>query len=233
MRANPSDRFPRSGRKRDLPHPSRLEKRNVFSRARLRARVGFPVLGLKLLNPSGSPWRPRWTMTHPLHPYQTAFGHPCGRGRMGTKRSVSDFPDMTKGNETVSSIGAELGIATSAASTTLQEFRGKSRVLVVFEELSRGKAEIQEYLLADKFSALRNHNVILIRVAAHGVFESLYPREDLSADAIRAELGGHEAEKFEAVLLGLDGVVQLRSSQPVAVSYLCQLIEKMPEADGH
>lgn len=142
---------------------------------------------------------------------------------------MPDFPPMTKGNETISSIGAELGIATSAASTTLREFRGKSRVLVVFEELSSGKAEIQEYLLADKFSALRKHNVVLIRVAAHGVFESLYPRDDLSPDAIREELGGHEAGKFEAVLLGIDGVVQLRSSQPVAVDYLCQLLEKMPE----
>ncbi len=140
---------------------------------------------------------------------------------------------MTKGSETISSIGAELGIATSAASTTLQEFRGKARVLVVFEELSSGKGEVQEYLLADKFSALREHGVVLIRVAAHGVFESLYPREDLSADAIREELGSPVANKFEAVLLGLDGVVQLRSSQPVAVDYLCQLIEKMPPAGGN
>lgn len=143
---------------------------------------------------------------------------------------MPDLPSMTKGTETISSIGAELGVSTSAASTTLQEFRGKHRVLVVFEELSSGKSEIQEYLLADKFAGLRNHNVILIRVAANGVFESLYEREDLSPDAIRKELGGQEPEKFEAVLLGLDGMVQLRSSQPVAVSYLCQLIEKMPTA---
>lgn len=135
---------------------------------------------------------------------------------------------MSKKAETLHSVGAELGISTSAASTTLGEFRGKSRVLVVFEELSSGKAEIQEYLLADRFSALRDYSVILIRVAAHGVFESLYPREDLDPDAIRAELGGPSADKFEAVLLGLDGVVQLRSSQPVAVSYLLQLIAKMP-----
>lgn len=135
---------------------------------------------------------------------------------------------MSKNAETLHSVGAELGIPTSAASTTLREFRGKCRVLVVFEELSSGKAEIQEYLLSDKLLALRDYNVVLIRVAAHGVFESLYPREDLDPDAIRAELGGPSADKFEAVLLGLDGVVQLRSSQPVAVSYLLQLIEEMP-----
>lgn len=60
------------------------------------------------------------------------------------------------------------------------------------------------------------------------ICKSIFVTRVTRPDAIRAELGGPSADKFEAVLLGLDGVVQLRSSQPVAVSYLLQLIAKMP-----
>ncbi|MCV3739394.1 DUF4174 domain-containing protein [Rhizobium sp. TRM96647] len=155
---------------------------------------------------------------------------PCGRQAPGNKALRARFPSHDQRKRNNKFDGRRTRYRHVRGIDHPREFRGKSRVVVVFEELSSGKAEIQEYLLADKFSALRKHNVVLIRVAAHGVFESLYPRDDLSPDAIREELGGHEVEKFEAVLLGIDGVVQLRSSQPVAVDYLCQLIEKMPEA---
>lgn len=140
---------------------------------------------------------------------------------------------MSNGDSSIlQAIGAELGIGAPAPSKTLREFRGKCRVLVVFEELSSGKAEIQEYLIAEKQVALRRHNVAIIRVAATGVFEELRPRDDMDPDAIRSELGGPAADKFEAVLLGVDGMVRLRTTQPVAVGYLLELIDKFPSASG-
>ncbi|NVP58512.1 DUF4174 domain-containing protein [Mycoplana rhizolycopersici] len=141
---------------------------------------------------------------------------------------------MSNGDRsTLQALGAELGIGTTAASKTLREFRGKCRVLVVFEELSSGKAEVQEYLIAEKQDALQRHNVAIIRVAATGVFQELRPRDDMDPDAIRSELGGPAADKFEAVLLGADGLVRMRTTQPIAVGYLLELIDKFPSAHGN
>lgn len=79
--------------------------------------------------------------------------------------------------------------------------------------------------------ALRMHNVAIIRVAATGVVPR--PRDDRDPHAIRSELGGSSSEDTsEAMLLGADGMVRLRTTQPVAVGSLRRLIEKFPSTSG-
>jgi hypothetical protein len=52
--------------------------------------------------------------------------------------------------------------------------------------------------------------------------------ENLDAEALHRDLDGPEAGEFAAILLGKDGTVKLRVSEPIAAGELFAIIDSMP-----
>ncbi|WP_431323332.1 DUF4174 domain-containing protein [Rhizobium sp. YTU87027] len=113
---------------------------------------------------------------------------------------------------------------------SLLPFRNKYHVLVLFEGAADDRPEIQENLLANQHDTLQSYEIALLRVAGGGVFTSLDNPADIDADELRNDLHGPSPEEFEAVLVDREGAVVLRSSNPVSLPYLLDLINGCPRA---
>ncbi|KRB49270.1 hypothetical protein ASE04_19065 [Rhizobium sp. Root708] len=109
----------------------------------------------------------------------------------------------------------------------LQAFRGKCRVLVLFEGASDDRPEIQEGYLTDQQEVLASNDIALLRVAGGGVFSSLETPVDISVDDLRADLNGPSPEDFEAVLVDRDGAVVFRSKAPVQLSAILSALDSV------
>jgi hypothetical protein len=109
-------------------------------------------------------------------------------------------------------------------------FRNKCHVLVLFEGSADDRPELQEEYLANQHEALASRDIALLRVAGGGVFSSFEASSDISADQIRADLNGPSPEEFEAILVGVDGVVKFRSRLPVSVQHVIDLIDRLPHS---
>ncbi|CCM78170.1 DUF4174 domain-containing protein [Rhizobium mesoamericanum] len=119
-------------------------------------------------------------------------------------------------------VGASSGVLERCPS--LLPFRNKCHVLVLFEGASDERPEMQEDLLENQQDALRSHDIALLRVAGGGVFSSTDSPVEIDADVIRHDLNGPSPEEFEAVLVDREGAVVLRSTKPVSLPYLLDLI---------
>lgn len=110
---------------------------------------------------------------------------------------------------------------------TLLPFRGKCRVLVLFEGAADERPEVQENYLANQQSVLTTNDIALLRVAGGGVFSSLDSPLDISADDLRGDLDGPSPEEFEAVLVDRDGAIVFRSAAPVQLNDVLTAIENV------
>jgi hypothetical protein len=118
--------------------------------------------------------------------------------------------------------------AAYAAVGSLEQFQWKNRVLVIFADKDNSRAARQESQLLSARSDLEERDMVVFKLGGSEIRLLFGAAENLDGDAIRDELGGPEAGEFAAVLIGKDGTVKLRVSEPVSNGELFAIIDSMP-----
>ncbi|TCU18924.1 DUF4174 domain-containing protein [Rhizobium sullae] len=114
------------------------------------------------------------------------------------------------------------------AVASLEQFRWKSRVLVIFADKDNSRAARQEnQLLADR-TGLEERDMVILKVSGSTVKPIFGGGGNLNEKALRKELHAPEAGEFGAVLVGKDGTVKLKVSEPVSNGELLAIIDSMP-----
>lgn len=115
-----------------------------------------------------------------------------------------------------------------AAIASLEQFQWKNRVFVIFSDRDNSRAARQEnQLLADR-PALDERDMIVLKVAGNSVKPVFGSAEPIAAEALRTELDTPDAGDFHAALIGKDGTVKLKVSEPVSNGELFAIIDSMP-----
>ncbi|ANL39208.1 UNVERIFIED_ORG: hypothetical protein M2312_004571 [Rhizobium esperanzae] len=111
---------------------------------------------------------------------------------------------------------------------SLAAFQWKNRVFVLFADRDHARAARQEnQLLADR-SALGERDMVVLKVSGSKVRALFGAADGLDGEAIRHDLEGPEAGEFAAFLLGKDGTVKLKLSEPITNGELFAIIDSMP-----
>lgn len=118
--------------------------------------------------------------------------------------------------------------AAYAAAASLEQFQWKNRVFAIFSDTSNARAARQENQLLGDRAALGERDMVVLRVRGNEITALFGAGEDLDADKIRQDLQGPDVGEFAAVLVGKDGTVKLRVSEPIAAGELFALIDSMP-----
>lgn len=113
------------------------------------------------------------------------------------------------------------------AERLLEALEWKHRTLVVFAEGSRALDAQLQAIEADR-AGFEERDLVLVRVAGDTVVAGLSDeaRALTGADAMRSRF--HPQDPFTAVLVGKDGTEKLRSSEPIPMSRLFSVIDRMP-----
>jgi hypothetical protein len=118
--------------------------------------------------------------------------------------------------------------AAYAAIESLSQFQWKNRVLVIFSDSDNSRAARQEnQLLADRL-ALEERDMIVLKVSGSAVRTVFGSAEPVDAGALREALDVSDAGTFHAALIGKDGTVKLKASEPVSNGELFAIIDSMP-----
>ncbi|ANL26644.1 hypothetical protein AMC90_CH00773 [Rhizobium phaseoli] len=111
---------------------------------------------------------------------------------------------------------------------SLAAFQWKNRVFVLFADRDNARAARQEnQLLADR-SALGERDMVVLKVSGSKVRALFGAADGLDGEAICHDLEGPEAGEFAAFLLGKDGTVKLKLSEPITNGELFAIIDSMP-----
>jgi len=111
---------------------------------------------------------------------------------------------------------------------SLSAFQWKNRVFVVFADRDNARAARQENLLLADRSALDERDMVVLKISGGGVKSIFGAGDGLDAEAIRRDLEAPEVGEFAAFLLGKDGTVKLKLSEPIAGGELFAIIDSMP-----
>jgi hypothetical protein len=118
--------------------------------------------------------------------------------------------------------------AAYAAAASLEQFQWKNRVFAIFSDADNARAARQENQLLSDRPALGERDMVVLRIRGNEISALFGAGEDLNADEIRKDLQGPDVGDFAAVLVGKDGTVKLRVSEPIAAGDLFALIDSMP-----
>ncbi|WP_434729820.1 DUF4174 domain-containing protein [Rhizobium binae] len=111
---------------------------------------------------------------------------------------------------------------------SLAAFQWKNRVFILFADRDNARAARQEnQLLADR-SALDERDMVVLKVSGGKVRALFGAADSLDGEAIRHDLEGPEAGEFAGYLLGKDGTVKLKLSEPITNGELFAIIDSMP-----
>ncbi|MBX5181447.1 DUF4174 domain-containing protein [Rhizobium sp. NZLR5] len=111
---------------------------------------------------------------------------------------------------------------------SLAAFQWKNRVFVVFADKGNARAARQEnQLLADR-SALDERDLVVLTISGAGVRPLFGGADGLEGEAIRRDLEVAEIGEFAAFLVGKDGTVKLKVSEPITAGELFAIIDSMP-----
>jgi hypothetical protein len=111
---------------------------------------------------------------------------------------------------------------------SLAAFQWKNRVFVVFADRDNARAAGQEnQLLADR-SGLDERDMVVLKVSGAGVRSLFGGGESLDGEAIRRDLEAPEVGEFAAFLVGKDGTIKLKVSEPITNGELFAIIDSMP-----
>jgi hypothetical protein len=117
----------------------------------------------------------------------------------------------------------------SVADLDLDSLRWKNRVLVLFSPSEFDASfQSQKQSLASSVEGVLERDLMILEILEHG--ESRVGNQILSGKSvqdIRKRLGVHTGP-FQVLLIGKDGGVKLRSSEPVSMKELFGLIDSMP-----
>lgn len=115
-----------------------------------------------------------------------------------------------------------------AAAESLVQFQWKNRVFVIFADKDNARATRQEnQLLADR-SALDERDMVVLKISGGSVKPLFGAGDNLDGEAIRRDLDAPEAGEFAGFLLGKDGTVKLKLSEPISTGELFAIIDSMP-----
>ena len=118
--------------------------------------------------------------------------------------------------------------AAYAAIESLSQFQWKNRVLVISSDSDNSRAARQEnQLLADR-PALEERDMIVLKVSGNAVRAVFGSAEPVDAGALRDVLDAPDTGTFHAALIGKDGTVKLKVSEPVSNGELFAIIDSMP-----
>ncbi|MEL6298203.1 MAG: DUF4174 domain-containing protein [Pseudomonadota bacterium] len=138
----------------------------------------------------------------------------------------------------LSSITLRLGLATAivgagalAATETadaMSGYRWKNRPLLIFAPGPKSQSLArQNALLSGRNGALRDRDMVVIRVTGNRVRTALGGGPGRSAKALRNRYGVGDRQ-FRVILVGKDGGAKLSSGSPVAAQRIFRLIDSMP-----
>ncbi|WP_064710811.1 DUF4174 domain-containing protein [Rhizobium bangladeshense] len=111
---------------------------------------------------------------------------------------------------------------------SLAAFQWKNRVFILFADKDNARAARQENQLLSDRSALDQRDMVVLKVSAGAVRALFGAADDLDGEAIRRDLEAPEAGEFAAFLLGKDGTVKLKVSEPITSGELFAIIDSMP-----
>lgn len=111
---------------------------------------------------------------------------------------------------------------------SLAAFQWKNRVFILFADKDNARAARQEnQLLADR-AGLDERDMVVLKVSGDSVRPLFGAADGLDGEAIRRDLEAPEVGEFAAFLLGKDGTVKLKASEPIASGELFAIIDSMP-----
>ena len=111
---------------------------------------------------------------------------------------------------------------------SLAAFQWKNRVFVVFADKDNARAARQEnQLLADR-SALDERDLVVLKISGATVRPLFGAADGLDGEAIRRDLEAAEIGEFASFLVGKDGTVKLKVSEPITDRELFAIIDSMP-----
>ena len=115
-----------------------------------------------------------------------------------------------------------------AAIPSLEQFQWKNRVLLIFADRDNSRAARQENQLLSDRPALEERDMIILKVSGNTVHPVFGAAEPIDASRLRDDLDAPDAGDFHAVLVGKDGTVKLKVSEPVSNGELFAIIDSMP-----
>ncbi|CZT34096.1 DUF4174 domain-containing protein [Rhizobium sp. 9140] len=115
-----------------------------------------------------------------------------------------------------------------ASAAGLDAFGWKNRVLIVFANPGNPDAAEQRRLLVDDTKALADRDMVVLDVVSDTV-KPIYGKADaVTAQELRNDAGVMEGSRFTVILVGKDGGIKLRATEPVGPDQLFGLIDSMP-----
>ncbi|MBB4479011.1 DUF4174 domain-containing protein [Rhizobium etli] len=111
---------------------------------------------------------------------------------------------------------------------SLAAFQWRNRVFVLFADKDNARAGRQENQLLSERAELDERDIVVLKVSAGKVGALFGAADGLDGDAIRHDLEGPEAGEFAAFLIGKDGTVKLKVSEPITNGELFAIIDSMP-----
>ncbi|MBW9051684.1 DUF4174 domain-containing protein [Rhizobium mesosinicum] len=122
--------------------------------------------------------------------------------------------------------------AAYAAVATIEQFQWKNRVFIVFADADNSRAARQEnQLLADRV-ALDERDMIVLKLVGSSIKPLFGSGDGLNGEALREELEAPETGEFAAFLVGKDGAIKLKASEPISSGELFAIIDSMPVRAG-
>lgn len=109
---------------------------------------------------------------------------------------------------------------------SLVDFEWRHRVLVIFPGADPNEAGHQADMLLAETEGLQKRDLIVLEVGHDAVRVLFGPPHDLNPYAIRYDLDVAEGD-FALLLVGMDGLVKLRSNHVVRVSTIFGLIDQV------
>jgi len=112
---------------------------------------------------------------------------------------------------------------------SLQQFRGRKRVLIIFADAQDDRALIQDEWLRKAHMRLIEEDIEVFSIAGGGAFALFDDAWELDADDIRERLQGPPAGEFGLILVGRDGMVKMRSREPRTAQDIFKAFEMLPK----
>ncbi|MBB3133486.1 hypothetical protein FHS26_001190 [Rhizobium pisi] len=112
---------------------------------------------------------------------------------------------------------------------SLEQFRDNKRVLIIFADAQDDRPLIQDEWLRKAQMRLIEEDIEVFTIAGGGAFALFDDDWELDADDIRERLQGPPSGEFGLILIGRDGTVKLRSSEPRTVEEIFKALDDLPK----
>jgi hypothetical protein len=125
------------------------------------------------------------------------------------------------------------GAILPAGASTMDAYRWKNRVLVLFAGTSDAQVDEQRRILMPHEDGLADRDMVIFAVVEDGILP-VYGQAPAAGEAaaLRAEFGVQPGSPFTALLVGKDGGAKLTAAAPIPPQKLFATIDAMPMRRG-